>query len=267
MVLPLFALLVLTLLYLAGVLRRGAGPTPGVSGWRVVSWCAGASLLALGLLPRFLPFPEDDIRQHMIQHLLLGMAAPLGLVMAAPVTVLLRNVPSRVGRSVTRFLQSRVLQLLVNPVTALVLNLGGMAALYFTPLHDMMMQSPALHYLVHFHFVAAGCLYVWVIAGPDPAPHRPSVPARLIVLGVAIVIHSVMAQMLYAGVFVTVQAPDWQLRQAAELMYYGGDITELLLAFAMVSTWRPERRSRSVGGFAGTGRKVGSADPPEAGCL
>lgn len=244
MALPLLVLLVLTLLYLAGTLRHGAGPTRSVSRWRTASWCAGAILLALGLLPGVLPFPGGDMRQHMLQHLLLGMAAPLGLVMAAPVTVLLRNVPARVGRSITRFLQSRALRLVANPITALVLNLGGMAALYFTPLYAMMMQSAGLHYLVHFHFVAAGCLYVWVIAGPDPAPHRPSVPARLVVLGVAIVLHSVMSQMLYAGIFVAVQVPNWQLQQAAELMYYGGDITELLLAFAMVSTWAPERKRR-----------------------
>ena len=242
MALPLIVLLVATLFYIAGALRHGAGSTLTTTRWRIGSWCLGAGLLAIGLLPGFLPFPDGDVRQHMLQHLLLGMAAPLGLVMAAPLTVLLRNVPPAQGRAITRFLQSRGLQLLANPVVALVLNIGGMAVLYFTPLYEMMMTSPALHYFVHFHFVAAGCLYVWVIAGPDPAPHRPSVPTRLVVLGIAIVLHSVVSQMLYAGMFVTLQAPTWQLQQAAELMYYGGDITELLLAFAMVSTWRPARK-------------------------
>jgi len=167
MAVPLFVFLVLTLCYLAGVRRRGAGGTSAVTLWRTVSWCLGGLLLALGLSPHLLPFPEGDVRQHMLQHLLLGMAAPLGLVMAAPVTVLLRNVPARVGRVITVILQSRGLQLLANPATALMLNIGGMGALYFTPLYTMMMASPALHYAVHFHFVAASCLYVWVIAGPD----------------------------------------------------------------------------------------------------
>jgi putative membrane protein len=149
---------------------------------------------------------------------------------------------------IARALRSRWIRIWANPVTALVLNLGGMAALYFTPLYMAMMMHPSLHYLVHFHFVAAGCLYVWVIAGPDPAPHRLSVPARLIVLGVAVVIHSIMAQMLYAGLFVAIPAPADQLRRGAELMYYGGDITEMLLAFAMVSTWRASgsRRVRAA---------------------
>src|SRR3546814_1421720 len=107
-----------------------------------------------------------------------------------------------------------------------------MAALYFTPLYRIMMVDPTVHYLVHFHFVAAGCLYAWVIAGPDPAPHRLSVPARLVILGIAVILHSVMAQMVYAGFYVQILAQPHQLRGAAELMYYGGDIAEMILAFA-----------------------------------
>lgn len=243
MVLPLVALGVLTLLYFGGAAYQLATARRW-SLWRTGSWSSGAAVLALGLLPQYLPFTAGDFRQHMLQHLLLGMLAPLGLVMAAPLTLLLRTAPAGVGRVVVRLLRARLVRLWANPVTALVLNLGGMAALYFTPLYGAMMRHPALHYLVHFHFVAAGCLYAWVIAGPDPAPHRPSVPARLIVLGVAVVIHSIMSQMLYAGLFVAISAPADQLQRGAELMYYGGDITEMLLAFAMVSTWRTGRRTR-----------------------
>jgi putative membrane protein len=73
-------------------------------------------------------------------------------------------------------LRSKALQVIAHPVTALALNVGGLAALYFTPLYIISMTHPALHCVLHFHFVAAGCLYTRVIAGPDPAPHRPSVP-------------------------------------------------------------------------------------------
>lgn len=248
MALPLVLLGVLTLLYFAAAAHQALVAQRRWSLWRTASWSAGAAVLALGLLPQYLPFASGDFRQHMLQHLLLGMLAPLGLVMAAPITLTLRTAPAGVGRVIARALRSRWIRIWANPVTALVLNLGGMAALYFTPLYMAMMMHPSLHYLVHFHFVAAGCLYVWVIAGPDPAPHRLSVPARLIVLGVAVVIHSIMAQMLYAGLFVAIPAPADQLRRGAELMYYGGDITEMLLAFAMVSTWRASgsRRVRAA---------------------
>jgi putative membrane protein len=213
----------------------------------------------VGLFPRSLPFPEGDFRNHMLQHLLLGMLAPLGLVMAAPVSLLMGSVPTRYGKVITRVLRSHALHFVAHPATALLLDIGGMAVLYFTPLYAAMMEHPVVHCVVHLHFVAAGCLYTWVIAGPDPAPGRPSVPARLVVLGVAITLHSVIAQMLYAGAFATVPGTAAQLEGGAELMYYGGDIAEILLAFALVSTWRPERRRVGPNGVAEVGRAEASA--------
>ncbi len=79
---------------------------------------------------------------------------------------------------------------------------------------------------------------------PRPAPARPGVPARLVYLGVAIAAHALIAQAMYGGFLVHIHAPVDQVQQGAEIMYYAGDIAELLLAAALVATWRPERRSR-----------------------
>ena len=128
---------------------------------------------------------------------------------------------------------------LSHPITGLGLTMGGMAVLYFTPLYGATASSPPLHDAVHLHFLLAGYLFASSIAGPDPAPHRPSVPFRLVVLGVAIAAHAVLAQLIYAGALVQIPVPPAELRGAADLMYYGGDIAELLLAVALVSTWRP----------------------------
>jgi putative membrane protein len=70
------------------------------------------------------------------------------------------------------------------------------------------------------------------------------VPARLVVLGVAIAGHAVLSQLLYAGAFFQAAVPGAELRGAGELMYYGGDIAELLLALALVTFWRPRRQDR-----------------------
>jgi putative membrane protein len=209
--------------------------------WRAVVFMLGAALLELGLHPGWLPYPEGDFRKHMLQHLVLAMIAPIAIVMGAPVTLFLRTAPRTCRRLVICVLRGPVVRIAAHPVVALVLDLGGMAALYFTPLYHQMMMHPALHQAVHLHFVAAGCLYAWAIAGPDPAPARPSVPARLAVLGLAVVIHSVLSQLLYAGWFVVVPATPAQLQAGAALMYYGGDIAEMLLAVALVTTWRPQR--------------------------
>lgn len=47
---------------------------------------------------------------------------------------------------------------------------------------------------------------------------------------------------MYAGFRVYIHAPVDQVQGGAEIMYYGGDLAELLLAAALVATWRPEPR-------------------------
>jgi putative membrane protein len=220
--------------------RRSREPR-GWSRWRTASFLGGAGLLALALAPALSPIPPGSFASHMHQHLLIGMYAPLGLALGAPVTLVLRSVPPRRGRLIGRALRSAPAAVLSHPVTGLALTLGGLALLYLTPLYTATAGHPALHHLVHLHFLAAGYLFAYAIAGPDPAPHRPPVPYRLVLLGIAITGHAVLAQLLYAGALPHVDAAPADLRAGADLMYYGGDLAELLLALAMVSTWRPRR--------------------------
>ncbi|GAA4202657.1 cytochrome c oxidase assembly protein [Streptosporangium oxazolinicum] len=220
--------------------RRGREPR-GWNRWRTAGFLAGVALVAAAVTGPVAAFAEVDFRGHMLQHLLIGMLAPLGLVLGAPVTLLLRSLPPVHRRRVGAVLRCRAAHLLAGPWIALLLSVGAMVALYCTPLYRLVSGGALPHHLVHAHFLLAGCLFAWVIAGPDPAPRRPPVPLRLVVLGVAIAVHATLSQLMYAGLAVDVPVPVEQLRGAAEIMYYGGDIAELLLAFALVSTWRPVR--------------------------
>lgn len=210
--------------------------------WRAVLFLLGCGLLIVAWAPGTMPWPGGDFRAHMLQHLLIGMLAPLALVLGAPVTLILRIVPRAAGRGIGRLLRSRPVHVLAHPVVATVLNLGGPALLYLTPLYGVTVREPAVHLLVQIHFLLAGYLFAWVVAGPDPAPRRPSVTARLVVLGVAIVFHSTVSQLIYAGALIDLPIPAAQRQTGAELMYYGGDIAELLLAVALVTRRRARRR-------------------------
>ncbi|MEV0688881.1 cytochrome c oxidase assembly protein [Streptomyces sp. NPDC050388] len=229
--------------YLLAVRRaRHRNPAQGWNRWRAASFLAGLALLALALLPPLAPAAHSDFRGHMVQHMLIGMYAPLVLVLAAPVTLLLRTLPPAWARRVTRVLHSPPARLPAHPAVALALSTGVLGLLYFTPLYNTAMGHPAGHWLMNAHFLASGCLFAHVIAGPDPAPARPGVRARLVYLGIAIAAHALIAQAMYGGFFVDIHAPIDQVQHGAEIMYYGGDIAELLLAAALVATWRPERR-------------------------
>ncbi|AMW13766.1 cytochrome C oxidase assembly protein [Streptomyces qaidamensis] len=227
-------------------------PALGWSRWRTGFFLGGIVLLGVALLPPVAPFAHEDFRGHMAQHLLIGMYAPLALVLAAPVTLLLRTLPASRGRRLTAVLHSPPARVIAHPVAALVLSTGSLVVLYFTPLYNATAAGPAAHWLLHAHFLLSGCLFAHAIAGPDPAPTRPGVRARLVYLGVAIAAHAVISQLMYAGFRVDIHAPVDQVQGGAEIMYYGGDLAELLLAAALVATWRPEpRRATSRGASRG----------------
>lgn len=206
---------------------------------RTVLFLLGIVLVALSVLPPLAPLADEDLRAHMAQHLLLGMFAPTALVLGAPISLALRSVPVPAARVAVRVLRTSPIRGLTHPVTALILNLGGMAALYFTPLYASMGAHPWLHALVHVHFLAAGALFAWSIAGPEHVgPDRPSFRVRLAVLFLGMATHATLAKAMFAhGYPRGTSHSRLEIEQAAQLMYYGGDLAELWLAALLIASW------------------------------
>lgn len=238
-------------LYLLAAHRQRAQPR-GWSHWRTFSFLAGLAILATAIQPS----DSHDFTSHMLGHLLIGMFAPLGLVLGAPITLILRSIPPRTGRTLVHVLRSTPAKAATHPAVLLVANIGGLAVLYFTPVFGIADSNPALHTLIHVHFFVAGYLFAWMITGPDPGPDRPTVRTRLVVLGIAIAGHAVIAQLLYAGLFVQVEATPDDLRAGGTLMYYWGDIAEIILALSLLLTWKPNHHNN-------TGRSVLLRTAPE----
>lgn len=235
---------VLTAPYAAGVARYRARMPRAWSARRTASWCAGALLVGVALSPVLGAVPDPAVR-HMVQHLLLGMLAPLGLVLAAPVTLLLGAAGPRGRRGVAALLRARAVRAVTHPVTAALLHVGGLLTLYLTPLYARAAADPVVHALVLAHFLLAGCLFAWAVASTDPAPHRPGVGTRLVVLVAAAGVHGALAKYLYAHAD---RLPPGgghtaaQVETAALWMSYGGDVAEVLLAVALLAGWYGARR-------------------------
>jgi putative membrane protein len=233
---------------LAAYLIGAAHERRGRRGWstaRLASFTAGVGLILGALSPQLSAWAHHDLRGHMLQHLLLGMLAPLALVLGAPGTLLLRRMPIRTARRMSAAMRSTPVARLTHPATALALDTGGLYLLYLTPVYALSQVHPLLSTFLHIHFLGAGCLFAWAIVGPDPAPHRPRLRVRLAVLFVAIAAHSTLAKVLYAYGMPTGAGFDAAvIRDAAQIMYYGGDIAELLLAIALFASWY--RRAHSA---------------------
>lgn len=238
---PLFVLLVLVPAVILAFYLIAAWHERRVSAWsnwRIASFATGMALLVTAMSPPISHWGHHDLRGHMVQHLLLGMFAPLGLVLGAPGTLLLRSITVAAARGIVVFLGIWPIRLLIHPVTAALLDIGGMYVLYLTPLYALSLNDPAVHVLLHAHFVISGYLFTWSIAGPDPAPHRPGMLMRLVVLFLATAAHAGLGKIMYGYGYPRGTAADLsEIQTAAQWMYYGGDLAELLLMIAFFATW------------------------------
>lgn len=236
--------------------RRGVGWPAARAG----CWVLGAGTAGVALAGPTARWAHHDFAGHMTVHVLLGMLAPLLLVLGAPVTLALRTLPVRAARRVSRALRSAPAAVPAHPLVAGVLNVGGLWILYRTGLYPAMGTAPVLHAAVHLHVFAAGYLLTAaVLGGPDPAPHRPAPGWRAAALVAAIAAHNVLAKSLYAvpppGV-----SPE-QAQAGAQLMYYGGAPVELALILLLCRPWLLPR-AHPEGHRPGISRRAGPAALP-----
>jgi putative membrane protein len=186
---------------------------------RTLSWFAGLGVAGAAMLAP----PHHDFTAHVAGHLLSGMVAPLLVCWSMPVTLALRNLPADRARRLARLLRRTPVRVLTHPVTALLLDAGGLWLLYTGGLFRRLGHEP----LVHAHMFLAGCLLTAALVGPDPAPHRAAWPTRAVVLVLFVAAHGTLAKFIYAHPPAGVPAD--QARTGALLMYYGGDLVDVLL--------------------------------------
>ncbi|MFP3714457.1 cytochrome c oxidase assembly protein [Puerhibacterium sp. TATVAM-FAB25] len=220
---------------------RGRGPWPA---GRAVAWYAGLVCAGGALVGPLAAAARTGFTAHMAGHVLLGMLAPLLLVLGAPVTVALRALPVGGARRLARALRARPVRVLAHPVTAAMLHGGGLWLLYATGLYAAMHASVPVHAAVHAHVLAAGYLFTAALVGVDPDPHRASVRVRAAVLVAFVAAHSVLAKRLYAHPPAGVAGDD--ARQGAQLMYYAGDAVDVTLMVLLLAGWYAATRPRDA---------------------
>lgn len=211
---------------------------------RIVYWHGGILCIVAAFVGPIGDRAHTDFTVHMIGHLLLGMLAPLLIVLSAPMTLVLRTLSTVHARGVTRVLKSMPFRLLSHPLTAAVLNVGGLFVLYRTELYVWMHEYVLVYALVHFHVFAAGYLFTASIIYIDPTPHRFSFSYRSAVLIFALAGHAILSKMIYAHPPETVAANEG--KTAGMLMYYGGDAIDLVIIFILWLQWYKAVRPKAM---------------------
>lgn len=239
-------------LYIRGVIiltRRGDKWPVG----RTVAFALGISAIDYATSGGLGVYAKFSFEYHMIAHMLLGMVAPIGIVLGAPITLALRTLPQGrtseergVRGTLIALLHSKPAAVFTNPVSALALFDGSLFVLYMTPLFGNLMQSHLGHLVMSVHFLLAGILFFHVIIGIDPNPRKVPHIVRIVILFAAMSIHAFFAVALLStttlldqGYFTSLQTP-WNLDLLAD-QRAGGSVAwamgEIPILLALVATF------------------------------
>ncbi|WP_461110701.1 cytochrome c oxidase assembly protein [Streptomyces calidiresistens] len=257
---------VLCYLLAAARLRRRGDAWPPL---RDLSFAAGGAALVYAALGRA---PGGPFTAHMAVHLLVGMVAPLLLVLGRPMSLLPRALPpGRLRRLPLALARSRPTGFLLLPPVAALLDVGALWLLYRTPLWSAAHAHPLAHAAVHLHVFAAGLLFAFTICQLDPVHRRHGLALRGGTLLLAGAAHSVLAKSLYAHPPPGAAVDAEDLRTGALLMYHGGDAVGVALAVVLAVRWytaggrvpararrRAERRTNPRAGRAVPGEVPGA---------
>ena len=200
---------------------------------------------------------------HMAEHMMLNMFVPVLLVLGAPVTLALRVLPSAAPGTppgprewIVRAVHAPFTAFLSSPVTAFVLFVGSLYAVYFTPLFDTLVRYHWGHEFMAVHFLITGYLFYWGIIGVDPGPRRLPFIGRLALLfaimpfhaffGVAMMtMTSVVGGNFYRGLalpWVANLNDDQHLGGA--IAWGASEVPLIMVVVALVTQWaRQDRRT------------------------
>jgi putative copper resistance protein D len=256
------AALVLAAVYLLGVRRlRRRGDTWATG--RTLAWLAGCAVLLVATSSGIGRYGPAMFSVHMAQHMLLGMLAPILLVLGAPVTLGLRALPAA-GRSrppgprewLLAAVHSPVARWLTNPLVALALFVGSYYALYFSSLFPAALPEHWAHKLMNLHFLLVGALFFWLVVGVDPTPRRLPPAARMGLVFASVPFHAffgvavMSANTAIGGEYYRSLALPWVpdvLRDqglGGGLAWAAGEVPLLIVVVALLVQWsRQDERS------------------------
>ena len=164
------------------LLRRGV--SHAVQPWRVGSATLAFVLLLLALAGPMDTFADELFFVHMIQHVLLVMAAAPLLLGASPMPIYMWSLPETVRIGASGALERRgfirvTLAFFTRPCVALPLFIGILYAWHLPTAYQLAIRNPYVHYGEHLSMFVVSAFFWWPIIGPAPVRSRLAYPQRL----------------------------------------------------------------------------------------
>ena len=172
-------------IYLAGVAavnRRHVKRWPAV---RTASFMAGLGACLLATDSAIGVYDMALFSSHMIGHLLLVMVAPPLLVIGHPMTLALHATRNPWHTRIKWLIRSRPVALWFSAPVALATYAVMLVGTHLTGLMDQIMLRPWAGQAEHLAYVLVGYQLFAITIGDEPIPWRLSMPARELLLAVA----------------------------------------------------------------------------------
>ncbi len=201
-----------TIFYLWGAIRlRRRGDSWPIS--RTIHWTWAMAVLVYATSGGVAVYGEYLFSAHMIEHMLLTMLVPVGIVLSAPVTLVARAIEVRKDGSrgmrewFLGIVHSKWVGLVGHPLISTVVFALSLMVFYYSPLLSWATTTHLGHQWMVLHFLTSGYLFVQALIGVDPSPHRTAYPIRMILLMATMGFHAFFGLSLMTGTGLLL--PEW----------------------------------------------------------
>src|SRR5215472_14349468 len=172
-----FAIVLSVIVYMRGWWLLGRARLAFLPRWRAAAFLLGLGSFWIALASPLDVFSGFLLTAHMLQHMVLMMAAPPLILLGAPVIPLVRGLPRFAAREfagpfLNWPLANRVGNRLAHPVFALIL-MGMVSFGWHTPkLYELALGSNFWHEVEHACFFFSAIVFWWPVALPWPSRAR-----------------------------------------------------------------------------------------------
>jgi cytochrome c oxidase assembly factor CtaG len=216
---------------------------------RSVAFAGGMTAIAFALMSGIDRYDTTLFSVHMVQHILLTLAAAPLIALSAPITLALRVAsPGTRRRWLLPILHSRVVRFLAFPVVAWLIFAAAMWGTHFTPLFNAALEDPFVHDIEHGIYLVTALLFWWPAVALDPAPWRMAHPVRALYTFLQMTQNTFLSVVLlnvqtvlypHYATLVRPWGPPPLIDQgtAAGIMWVAGDLIFLTAIMAIIAGW------------------------------
>jgi len=243
--------------WMIGTIRRKSSRQLG---GETSCFMGGLAIIGIALLSPIGFYSDRLLSVHMVEHLLLTMAAPPLLLLGAPLTLALQAAsPKTRKRVLVPLLHSGGARFLSNPL----LGWGMFAAVlwgsHFSGLYELALENGAVHDLEHTVYLSSALLFWRPVVARDPVPGRLSGPGRLFYLFLSMPVTAFLGLTIYGTdrlLYPHYAYATWALRLspigdqhlAGAIMWVSGMIVMLPALALVLFDWldREEREAERI---------------------